>query len=162
MADEIVVDTGPLIAFASIGRLDLVRKIFSKVLIPEAVRDEVFASGGTRPGADAVAAASWLETITVSAVEPLLSAELGAGEAEVISLAASRPGAAVLIDERRGRRIAETVYRLTVRGTVGTLVVAKKRNLVDEIHPLLDDLTRCGYRLAPSLIDAACRAAGEL
>lgn len=110
---------------------------------------------------DVIAATSWLEMVTVKPVEPLLSAELGRGEAEVIALATARSGAAVLIDERRGRRIAETVYGLTVRGTVGTLVVAKRRQLIAEPFPHLDALTRSGYHLAPSLIDAACRAVGE-
>ena len=161
MAEEIVADTGPLIAFASIARLDLIKTIYSRVLVPEAVREEIFASGGTMPGADAIASVSWLETAAAKPVEPMLAAELGRGEAEVIALATSRPRAAVLIDERRGRRVAETVYGLTVHGTVGTLVVAKRRALIGELRPLLDSLTRSGYHLAPSLIAAACRAVGE-
>ncbi len=161
MPEGIVVDTGPLVAFASIDRLDLIHRIYSRVYVPAAVRDEVLAAGGTKPGAAAIRTASWLETVTVEPVESMLSAELGRGEAEVIAFATSRPDIAVLIDERRGRRIAETVYGLTVRGTVGTLVVAKRRHLIAELRPLLDVLKRSGYHLSESLIATACRTVGE-
>jgi predicted nucleic acid-binding protein len=75
----------------------------------------------------------------------------------------SRSGrhAFLLIDERAGRRAASVVYRLRVRGSVGTLVLAKRRNLIPQIRPLLEDLQRQGYFLSRVLIDAACREAGE-
>jgi predicted nucleic acid-binding protein len=37
----VVSDSSPIIAFAKIGRLDLLSKIFSKVHIPPAVKNEI-------------------------------------------------------------------------------------------------------------------------
>ena len=37
----IVADSSPLIAFAILGRLDLLDSLFKKVIVPEAVYDEV-------------------------------------------------------------------------------------------------------------------------
>ena len=65
-----------------IGRLDLLQKLYRQVLVPEAVRREVFATGSDRIGAPEIAAASWLQRVPGTlAVEPLLAKELGAGEA---------------------------------------------------------------------------------
>ena len=46
-------------------------------------------------------------------------------------------------------------------GTVGILLLAKRRGLVSAVRPLLDQLTARGIRLSPRLYDEACRLAGE-
>ena len=85
---------------------------------------------------------------------------MGPGEAEAISLAADRKGL-LIVDERQARRIAEMAYGLRVRGTVGTLVLAKRRRLVAEVRPILETMRRGGYYLADSLIEVACESVGE-
>jgi predicted nucleic acid-binding protein len=62
---------------------------------------------------------------------------LDAGEAAVVTLARQRPGAEVLMDERRGRRVAEQVYRLRIVGTGGFLLRAKAAGLIPAVGPLL-------------------------
>ena len=101
----IVSNTGPLIALSRIGRLGLLPKIFGRVLIPGAVRDESFRP--FRPGAQEMKAASWLHVEELSSVAQALaeSLPLDRGEAESIALATTR-GQQLLIDERRGRTYA--------------------------------------------------------
>lgn len=104
----IVCNAGPLIALSIIGELGLLEKLYSRVLIPEAVFQEVVGGGVGRIGAAEVAAASWLERVTPPSVpEPLLAMELGPGEASVIATAHSLQAGLVLIDERRARRVAD-------------------------------------------------------
>jgi len=67
----------------------------------------------------------------------------------------------LLLDERQARRIAEIVYGLSIRGTVGTLVLAKKRGLVPAVRPLLEQARAGGYFLSTALIESACAAVGE-
>ena len=50
----IVADTGPLIAFTRIERLNLLRQVVEELLIPQAVYEEMTAVQG-RPGAAEVA-----------------------------------------------------------------------------------------------------------
>lgn len=148
MPEVVVADSGPLIALATIGQLDLLKAIYDEVLVPPAVIREVVEAGAGGPGAAEIDGAAWLRRVSVdSPPEALLLQELGPGEAEVIAVASQRGGACVLLDERQARRIAELAYRLTVRGTVGTLVVAKRRGLVSEIRPLLEALRTSGYFL---------------
>ena len=74
--------------------------------------------------------------------------ELDAGEADVISLARHLSPCVAIIDERRGRRIAQQVYGLSVKGISG-------------VRARLLELRAAGYFIADSVIVAACNAAGE-
>jgi predicted nucleic acid-binding protein len=51
----IVADSGPIIVFARIGRLDLLRQVVGELIIPDAVYEELVGSGTERPGAAEVA-----------------------------------------------------------------------------------------------------------
>jgi predicted nucleic acid-binding protein len=50
---------------------------------------------------------------------------------------------------------------LNVIGTCGLLLQAKRRDLVAEVRPLVEELSDSGYYLSESLIEAVCRLAGE-
>jgi predicted nucleic acid-binding protein len=47
----IVADSGPVIAFARLGRLDLLHQVVGTLVIPHAVYEELVGRGTTRPGA---------------------------------------------------------------------------------------------------------------
>ena len=47
---EIISNTGPLIALASIDRLDILNNLFEKVVVPEAVHDELLEGGPAQAG----------------------------------------------------------------------------------------------------------------
>lgn len=93
--------------------------------------------------------------------DAFLASQLDAGEAAVVTLARQRPGAEVLMDERRGRRVAEQVYGLRIVGTGGLLLRAKMSGLIPAVTPLLTAMQRNGYHLSERLIHAVCHAAGE-
>jgi uncharacterized protein len=161
----IVADSGPLIAFALLRQLDLLRTLYKSVLVPPAVWAEV-TDNSERPGAVEIREADWLERVpAVRIADALLLAELGLGETEAICLSiergGERGGAQLLVDERKARRIARVVYNLPVRGTIGTLAAAKRAGLIPAVRPLLVDLVARGYFIAPSLVETACAELGE-
>ena len=158
----IVCNAGPLIALALAGQLRVLGELYQRVLVPEAVIYEVTGAGAGRVGAEKVASSSWLERVPPGpSLEPLLAKELGPGEAAVIS-AAHRLGARlVLIDERRGRRIAEQAYGLRVKGTAGVLVFAKRAGLISAVRPCLEAMRSGGYYLSQRLFERALEEAGE-
>lgn len=83
------------------------------------------------------------------------------GEAEAIALAEAHPDARLLIDERRGRRVARSL-NLRVTGTAGVLLAAKGAGLVPQVRPLLDALVDDhGLHLSAALRAAILREAGE-
>ena len=67
----------------------------------------------------------------------------------------------VLIDERKGRRVAMLVYGLRVTGTGGILLAAKQAGLLKEIRPLMLQMRANGYFLSARLVSGVCQAAGE-
>ncbi len=158
----VVSNTGPLVALAMIGHLDLLPRLYGRVLIPRAVFNEATVAGAGRIGAAEIEAADWLDRIPAEIPpEPLLAKELGPGEAEVISAAYRMKARLVLIDERRARRIAEQAYGLRVKGSAGVLVSAKQKGLIPAVSPLLKSLNERGYYLSRRLIERASEEAGE-
>ena len=159
---KVVANAGPLIALARIGRIELLPALYGRVQIPHAVRDEVSIAGEGRPGARNVVAAEWVEVIEARdrmAVE-LLRERLGKGESEAIVLAIEGGADLLLIDEERGRRVSEA-RGLSKTGTIGALVLAKRRGLIREIAPVLEELRQGGFYLTDQLYHAACLAANE-
>lgn len=93
--------------------------------------------------------------------EPLLLAELDCGEAAVIQTAREQGITGVLIDERRARRVAHTIYQLTVKGTCALLVEGKRRQLIPQVRPALEAMLAGGYFIGPQLKAECLRQAGE-
>ena len=146
----VVADTTPLNYLILIGQVELLRELFGKVMIPEAVLAEL-----RHPKAPS-AVTNWLlrlpEWLTVEKVERLdQTIQLGHGENEAISLAAERRISIVLMDERRGRSAAETRGLLPV-GTLNILDLADERGLLDGVA-MLDALKQTTFRADSELLD---------
>jgi predicted nucleic acid-binding protein len=93
--DAIVCNSGPLIALSMVGRLDLLRRLYQRVIVSDAVVREVIESGAGRVGAAELQSAVWIERMTLeSSPEPLLAGELGSGEARKLFhwLTVRKPG----------------------------------------------------------------------
>jgi predicted nucleic acid-binding protein len=162
MSDRpIIADSGPLIALARVGQLDLLPRLFQVVRIPEAVMREVTQGAAEgRPGASEVRSAPWIEVVGVSAAATAgYELLVDAGEAAAIALAKSE-GGLLLMDDDRGRRLAIRLG-LAVKGTLGILIVAKRRGHIPTVRPLLEGLVANGIRLSVKLVEATLREAGE-
>jgi predicted nucleic acid-binding protein len=157
----VVCDTGPLIALFLTDQLEVLPRLYPRVLAPRAVLEEVTAGGSSRPGADQIPRLEWIEVVEGVQPDPLLAAELGVGEAAVIAAAIQGSADVVLLDDRRARRIANRAYGLRVRGSAGVLVAAKRAGLLGEVRPLLEHLIREGYYLSPRVVERAAAEAGE-
>jgi hypothetical protein len=66
--------------------------------------------------------------------------DLDAGEAEAIVLASEIKADLIILDERLGRFHAKHAD-LKVTGTIGVLMKAKSEGLIEELHPLLNELS---------------------
>ncbi len=134
-----------------------------KIIIPQAVFDEIVLAGAGKPGASEVREISWIEirrTTNQLAVRSL-QLELDAGDAEAMALAAELKADLLLLDERKGRVGAE---RLGLRfvGLLGVLAEAKQRGLILTIRPIMDDLRRvAGFWISPKLYEHILQVVGE-
>lgn len=157
---RIISNAGPLIAMARINELRLFPKLFGRVMIPEAVSKEIMQSG--RTGAMQMARADWLctESVRNLVAVPLLQDDLDEGESEAIVLAIEHEADLLLIDEAKGRKVANA-RGLPVAGTLGILVRAKKRGVIDDVSSRLEMLLESGFRMSESLYEQILRLAGE-
>ena len=157
----VVCNTGPIIGLSRAGLCHLLGSLFTRVLLPEPVVVELWAKHAG--DAAAIECAIGLAQIVRLAQlpDPLLLAELDHGEAAVIQTAREHGLKGVLIDERRARRVAHTIYGLTVRGTCAILLEAKHRQLLPQVRPALEAMLAGGYFIGPQLKAECLRRAGE-
>ncbi|MEZ5585249.1 MAG: DUF3368 domain-containing protein, partial [Candidatus Competibacteraceae bacterium] len=105
----VVSNTSPIINLAAIGQLELLKQLYGRIIIPQAVYQEIAMTGAGQAGSREVQQADWISRCTVAdgSLISALSVELDAGEAEAISAAVEYQAALLLIDEQRGRSVAQ-------------------------------------------------------
>lgn len=148
----VVADTSPLKYLVLIGHVAVLQELYGRVVIPSGVASEL--SDARSPEAVrtwAGALPGWLE---VRRVQVPVDAGLDAvdpGEAEAIVLAeASRSESLLIIDDRDGRREA-TRRGITTTGTLGILIDAAGRGLLD-LADAFDRLDRTTFSASPTLL----------
>jgi len=159
----VVADAGPLIFLSAIDQLELLRTLHDRVLIPSAVFDEVVENGAGLPGCVEVAQATWLEILEVDEADPVLRTlltTLDTGEAAALALAHRERADLVLMDERRGRAAARRLG-LSVQGTLGVLVRAKRAGALETVGAHLHSLREAGFWIADDIVRRTLDAAGE-
>ena len=125
-AKVVVTNTTPLIALtAATGSLEVLRALYTRVIVPYEVAEEIRAGGKEAFGLSVFEKASWLEINPDPVVlPPYLQNTLDLGEASVIQTALQQGVNRVCIDETIGRRVAR-LSNLSVTGSIGVLLKAK-------------------------------------
>jgi predicted nucleic acid-binding protein len=149
----VVSNASPLIALERIGQSHLLEQLFGTMVAPPAVVHEV------SPNLNLPA---WIQQQTFTqAIGPIiLSASLGAGESEAISLALETKAHLVLLDDRPARRLAQALH-VPIIGTLGILLAAKRNNLLPSVRPSLDTLLQRDFRISQSLYEQVLLDANE-
>lgn len=151
----VVSDTSPVTSLTDVGEVDLLRLLFTSVLVPREVQRELERGSVNLP--------NWIDVRDVqdrSAVARL-GAEIDPGEAEALVLAIELKAERVLIDEAEARKVAA---RLGLRfvGVLGVLLEAKDRGHLPAVRPVLDKLVQtAGFWLSDDLYRRTVEAAGE-
>ena len=153
----VVADTAPINYLVLIQEIDLLPKLYGEVAIPQAVLHELLASRSPEPVRMWVEnRPAWVRVEQVSGEAFTETAEfLDAGEREAIALARAIRAKLLIIDERAGRREALRL-NLPVTGTLGVLLAASTRGII-ELHPVLDRLRRTSFYLPANLIENLMR-----
>lgn len=155
----VVADAGPLIALGRIDALHLLPRLFARVEVTETVLGECLARPDLPDAARIEVAVSkqWLRPCTD--VPGLIEGRIHPGEATTIARALeNRFG--VLMDDRAGVAFARALG-LKVIGTLGVLILAKRRAHIEEVKPLIAKLGAGGHYLSETAVRAALNAAGE-
>ena len=155
MLPPIICNTGPLIALSLVGLEGVLSQLYEPK-IPKAVLEE------WRDGDPRRMLPTSIKVVETPVLDPLLAVQLDAGEASVIQTALNQNIRTVLIDERKGRKIARRVYSLTTIGTARVLVEAKKSGLIERVAPLFEILRKESYWIAEPIVNWALAESEEI
>ena len=158
---KVIVNSTPLIALSKVDRLDLLRDMYGEVSIPSAVFDEVTAKNDVVR--EKVENSGWIhvETIQNESDKRMYKAKLHDGEVEVMILAReSGDEHLVVIDDEQARKTAEYLG-LHLTGTLGVLIKAKQKGLLDAVMPVIKSMEAHGIYFSGGLKDRVRRLADE-
>ncbi|MBI5787511.1 MAG: DUF3368 domain-containing protein [Candidatus Schekmanbacteria bacterium] len=149
---KVVSNSSPLIHLAKIGRLDLLKDLFGTIIIPESVYRECVAEGKGREEITLIRDADWLLVSQVNEknLVRLLLTSVDAGESEAIALALEIGADLILLDDSDAREKAR-LYGLTMTGTIGVLLRARREGKLSSFTEELDKLERNSFRISKAL-----------
>lgn len=161
MINRVIINASPLIVLFKSQQVELLPQLFTEILVPSAVWNEITAAGKNDVASRQLPSTPWVQRVEIAAVAPEVAAwDLGKGESEVLSLSLTNPDCAAIVDDRAARRCAQTLGVITL-GTGGVLILAKRRGLIATISPGIQALRDAGLWLSDSLVNLLKQQAGE-
>jgi predicted nucleic acid-binding protein len=152
----VVADTSPLNYLILIDEIELLPKIFGRILIPGSVLRELqHPRTPEKVRTWAAELPGWISVRNGTSEIPTSLMALDPGEREAIQLALELGVATILIDEAAGRREAEALH-LEVRGTLGILERGAILGFTDLLQAL-NRLEQTSFRISPAVKAAFLR-----
>ncbi|WP_417913256.1 DUF3368 domain-containing protein [Candidatus Electronema sp. TJ] len=90
----------------------------------------------------------------------LLEMDLDAGEASAIALSLETARSILIIDDLKGRKVAERLH-LRYSGTLGLLLQAKLAGILPALRPVVVKIRETNFRFSATLLDALLEQARE-
>ena len=156
----VIADASPLITLATCNSLEILNVLFSDVVVSNIVFSEV--SRPSKPFSKNLI--SFLE----NRIEPVSidnsrfkTKSLDAGEISSFELYEKLSADLLLIDERKGRKIAKENH-FNIIGSLGVLIQAKRKGLIPQLKPKIEILRSSRIHFNDSLLDEALKIVGEL
>lgn len=92
-SDRVVLNASPLIVLFKADLAHVLPQVFTEILVPGSVWEEVAAGGSTGEAAQQLPKVDWAKRVELATIAPaVLSWNLGNGEAEVLTIVLSHPG----------------------------------------------------------------------
>lgn len=153
MPGIIISDTSCLILLEKLGRLELLKSVFGKVIITQVVANEF---------EKVIPEFIQIENPKDKNYQRILESFLDPGEASesAIALALEKENPLVIIDDYKARREAKHL-RLKFTGTVGILVIAKETGVINSVTEILDEILKTDFRVSEALLKEIKFRSGE-
>jgi predicted nucleic acid-binding protein len=147
----IISDTSSLIALTNIGELELLKKVYEEVVITPEIGEEY---GLETP--------NWIRIEKIEDIQKfkLLNLELDKGESSGITLALENESSLLIIDEKKGRRIAKKLG-IKITGILGVMIRAKEIGVINRVKPLIEKLEKVDFRMSERLKKQILERVGE-
>ena len=149
-------DATPLVAFVKKGELNILKEIFGEIFLPKAVYEELTRDTKRNQEQSNIIKynvnQNWLKIYDLKQ-KTLPNLNLGAGEFEAINSCFELKNPLLLMDEKKGRRIAKS-NKIPVIGTIGILISALNKELKTKTELLknLDQLLENDFYISSRVI----------
>jgi len=156
----IVSDTSPITNLLKIGRVSLLQQVFKEIIIPNGVYEELIKIPSQKSQIENTKWIKKQDSKNKEFINDLLKI-LDRGESESIALAVELKADYLLIDEKKGRKIANE-HGITITGLLGVLRRAKLKGYLEKVKPILDRLREeTGFRIHQNLYKEILKDVGE-
>src|SRR5215207_4169436 len=149
----VVADSGPLHYLILLQHIELLRRFYGEVLVPEPVASELSAAGAPAVVREWITEPpTWVDVRPVPPdVVSMITDDLDSGERAAIALAEAVHADLLLIDEAAGRAEAKRRH-LRVTGTLGVIRSGAERGLVN-VPDLLERLKTTSFYVEETLFE---------
>jgi len=151
MPKAIISDTSCFIILTNIGELDLLRKVYLKIITTTDIASEY---GEVLP--------DWVEIVAVKDKyrQKILEMQIDKGESSAIALALETSDCTIVLDDYKARRIAEQLG-IPYTGTIGVIIRAKLTGIIPSIKPILSKIKQTNFRITGEIEQQALNEARE-
>ncbi|HEY9047033.1 MAG TPA: DUF3368 domain-containing protein [Ohtaekwangia sp.] len=151
MPEIVIADTSCLILLTKVDEIDLLHRCYNRILVTEEVAQEY---GNSLP--------DWIEIKSASqrSLQKTLEQIVDVGEASAFALALEISDTLVIVDDRKARKVAQSLG-LTVTGTLGIFIKAKRQGLIPAVKPILTKLAGTDFRVSEKLLKSILDLTGE-
>lgn len=148
----VISDTSSLILFHKIGELELLRKVYSRVIVTPEVQIEFQEQ-----------LPNWIkiESVQDKKYQEFLETQVDWGEASAIALAKEIENPLLLLDDLKARKLAGKL-NLKFTGTLGVINKARQVGIVHKVKPLIDKILLTDFRISENIINELLRLNNEL
>lgn len=138
---DIISNTSCLIVLDNIGMLDILKELYGKIYITQEVSEEF---GKNTP--------DWIKVKNLSDNKylNLMKNFVDLGEASTITLSVEMEDNKVILDDLKARKLAQKL-NIDITGTIGVLIKARQRDIIDSSSSVLNKLQDEGFRISKEL-----------
>ena len=154
----VIADSGPIFSLALIDRLDILNALFDDVKIPQAVWNEI-TYDTSKPDYSIIYDFFKDKTCQITGLNELTFV-MDSGESESVILYKELNADFLLIDDRKSRKIAESM-NINCIGLIGLLSIAKDKGLIERLKPLFEKFFTNKRYYSKELLNAILQTKGE-
>ncbi len=149
----IIADSSPLIMLAKQGMLELLRKCFYKVIIPNSVYEEIIQKKGSLEviALESAIKDKWIFIEKTAIVPGLDTGNIGKGEKEAISLSVKHKSM-LLTDDDSAKKYA-SIFGVEAHGTFFVIYIACIRKIISRSNAknALEGMINDGFYVSPDV-----------
>ena len=161
MSKNLVINASPIILLGKADLLKTISPLAETWIIPDSVIHEVQAKRPIDSYLSSLASNSKVVRETVLNIYPSIAAwDLGQGESEVLTLALEKARTGVVLDDLQARKCAE-LFEIPLIGTLGLVVLAKRKGLITLVKPFIERLAAVGLYISSAILTRILIGVGE-